>query len=156
MHWTRHEMKYVGLGVYILTGAVDGTESLLCVVGLQVYRKHFPDAFKSHINHDIVLVCIDCHTECDWLVQRRIAELADQFNAPLDSKGYSKYVAKLVMPLSHTFSMRQYSPRLTVAWRASWYVPQVSCRCQDRVLTEECLPAPSTRGQASREQEARA
>lgn len=49
-------------------------------------RKHFPRAFKSHLAHDILLLCLRCHVECDALVQERMRSLAVLFTAPFMTK----------------------------------------------------------------------
>ena len=40
-----------------------------------VYRQHFPPQMKSHLSHDIVLMCVGCHQRCNlvdtWRMQVR-------------------------------------------------------------------------------------
>jgi hypothetical protein len=40
-----------------------------------VYRALFPICFKSHMSHDIVLVCGKCHVHCEKYTQSRMREL---------------------------------------------------------------------------------
>lgn len=37
------------------------------------YRQHFPPAMKSHLSHDVVLLCVGCHQICNMLDQRKMA-----------------------------------------------------------------------------------
>lgn len=39
------------------------------------YRTLFPDAYKTHLSHDIVLMCIDCHVYAEQCSQRRRKKL---------------------------------------------------------------------------------
>lgn len=36
------------------------------------YRQHFPQAMKSHLSHDIVLLCVGCHQICNILDQKKM------------------------------------------------------------------------------------
>jgi len=40
-----------------------------------VYRALFPDCYKSHMSHDIVIVCGYCHMNCERYTQSRMREL---------------------------------------------------------------------------------
>jgi len=47
------------------------------------YRKCFPLSYKSHLSHDIVLMCLPCHQVCSVYDQQRMAELGQLYSAPL-------------------------------------------------------------------------
>lgn len=36
------------------------------------YRQHFPEHMKSHLSHDIVLLCVGCHQVCNAADTRRM------------------------------------------------------------------------------------
>jgi hypothetical protein len=36
------------------------------------YRQHFPPQMKSHLSHDIVLMCVGCHQRCNLFDTRRM------------------------------------------------------------------------------------
>jgi hypothetical protein len=36
------------------------------------YRQHFPDAMKSHLSHDIVLLCVPCKQTVNTAVHARM------------------------------------------------------------------------------------
>lgn len=50
------------------------------------YRKHFPDYMKSHNSHDIVPICVDCHSEYEenFGIELKYV-LAKKYGAPLES-----------------------------------------------------------------------
>ncbi|WIA22364.1 hypothetical protein OEZ85_004673 [Tetradesmus obliquus] len=50
------------------------------------YRQHFPPAMKSHLSHDVVLLCVGCHQICNMLDQRKMAELGQRYGAPLEDE----------------------------------------------------------------------
>jgi hypothetical protein len=39
------------------------------------YRKRFPGAMKSHLSHDIVLMCLDCKQRANALVHSRMTQV---------------------------------------------------------------------------------
>uniref|UniRef100_A0A6A7FVP8 Exonuclease 3'-5' domain-containing protein 2-like n=1 Tax=Hirondellea gigas TaxID=1518452 RepID=A0A6A7FVP8_9CRUS len=47
------------------------------------YRKHFPEILKSHQNHDVVLLCTDCHQLSNQRDSFLRYKLADRHNAPI-------------------------------------------------------------------------
>eukprot|EP00826_Nyctotherus_ovalis_P016659 TRINITY_DN14833_c0_g3_i3.p1 TRINITY_DN14833_c0_g3~~TRINITY_DN14833_c0_g3_i3.p1 ORF type:complete len:731 (+),score=136.37 TRINITY_DN14833_c0_g3_i3:3-2195(+) len=48
-----------------------------------VYRQEFPDRFKSHRSHDILLMCFDCHEKCTKYVDETKKELSEEYEVPL-------------------------------------------------------------------------
>ena len=55
-----------------------------------LYRTHFPDELKSHRAHDIVLLCFHCHEQASRKQDVLKAELAIQYNAPLNEHNPNK------------------------------------------------------------------
>jgi len=51
------------------------------------YRQHFPEAMKSHLSHDIVLLCVPCKQTVNSAVHARMVQLARRFDAPLEGGG---------------------------------------------------------------------
>jgi hypothetical protein len=51
------------------------------------YRQHFPEAMKSHLSHDIVLLCVPCKQTINSAVHARMVQLARRFDAPLEGGG---------------------------------------------------------------------
>jgi len=50
------------------------------------YRKHFPEIFREHQSHDILLMCVPCHKISqahDFALRQELAELC---NAPINAK----------------------------------------------------------------------
>lgn len=47
------------------------------------YRKHFPVKFKTHLSHDCVLLCVDCHEKYELESRNRQRVLARRYNVPL-------------------------------------------------------------------------
>ncbi|XP_047740326.1 exonuclease 3'-5' domain-containing protein 2-like [Hyalella azteca] len=47
------------------------------------YRKYFPEILKSHQNHDVVLLCTECHQLSNQLDGVLRYQLADQHDAPI-------------------------------------------------------------------------
>jgi len=56
------------------------------------YRSLFPEEYKSHMSHDIVIVCPDCHVCIDRETKRRMnrieGELRDEMNKTLNGHDY--------------------------------------------------------------------
>eukprot|EP00803_Ostreobium_quekettii_P004481 evm.model.scf_2336.1 EVM.evm.TU.scf_2336.1 scf_2336:1322-8896(+) len=49
------------------------------------YRKHFPDAHKSHRSHDIVLLCVDCHHKAQIVTDKVKKMIASEYGIPLNA-----------------------------------------------------------------------
>jgi hypothetical protein len=47
------------------------------------YRQHFPVQFKTHLSHDCVLLCVDCHEKYELSSRERQNTLARRYNVPL-------------------------------------------------------------------------
>lgn len=47
------------------------------------YRKHFPDAIKNHSSHDVVAICVACHTEYETHASRLKEQIGREFEYPL-------------------------------------------------------------------------
>jgi len=45
-----------------------------------VYRNLFPKQYKTHMSHDVVLLCSDCHLICGQASNIRMNELEEQFH----------------------------------------------------------------------------
>ena len=39
------------------------------------YRTQFPHEYKSHMSHDIVILCPDCHVDCERVTKRRMKQM---------------------------------------------------------------------------------
>ncbi|EFX73459.1 hypothetical protein DAPPUDRAFT_325251 [Daphnia pulex] len=50
------------------------------------YRKHFPEHLKDHKSHDILLLCIECHTICNSHENAVKNELSIKCNAPIGTE----------------------------------------------------------------------
>ncbi|GLC42735.1 hypothetical protein PLESTB_001132900 [Pleodorina starrii] len=68
-----------------------GGEYLRHSVVPHCYRQHFPPAMKSHLSHDIVLMCPPCHKACSVTDQRRMEALGAHFAAPLGAATAAKF-----------------------------------------------------------------
>jgi len=47
------------------------------------YRRYFPVHFKTHLSHDCVLLCVDCHEKYEEASRERQKVLARRYNVPL-------------------------------------------------------------------------
>ena len=47
------------------------------------YRQHFPVQFKTHLSHDCVLLCVDCHEKYELASRDRQKVLARRYNVVL-------------------------------------------------------------------------
>lgn len=45
------------------------------------YRTLFPESYKTHLSHDVVLTCADCHVRAEQATQRRRQQLEDALRA---------------------------------------------------------------------------
>lgn len=50
-----------------------------------LYRQHFPNSFKSHRSHDVVLLCLECHEQASKETEKLKQELAVKFNVPINT-----------------------------------------------------------------------
>ena len=50
------------------------------------YRKHFPKFYKDHKSHDVLLLCLDCHTTYNMHENSLKNELAVQCDAPIGTE----------------------------------------------------------------------
>ncbi|KXZ48660.1 hypothetical protein GPECTOR_26g563 [Gonium pectorale] len=69
----------------------SGGEYLRHSVVPHCYRQHFPPTMKSHLSHDIVLMCPPCHRASSVTDQRRMEQLGRQYGAPLGSATAAKF-----------------------------------------------------------------
>lgn len=51
-----------------------------------LYRQHFPNSFKSHRSHDVVLLCLECHEKANKETENLKMEIAKKFDCPLTGK----------------------------------------------------------------------
>lgn len=49
------------------------------------YRQHFPEAMRSHLSHDVVLLCAPCHQLSSALDARRMRALGVAHGAPVEA-----------------------------------------------------------------------
>ncbi|CAL4211915.1 unnamed protein product [Meganyctiphanes norvegica] len=49
----------------------------------QQYRQFFPLVAKAHLNHDILLLCTECHRNSHIIDNVLMAQLAEEFDAPM-------------------------------------------------------------------------
>ena len=52
------------------------------------YRALFPVHMKSHLSHDIVLLCQQCHVQCNVHNHVRMVALGQQYGAPLEQENH--------------------------------------------------------------------
>lgn len=69
------------------------------------YRKHFPEEYKSHNHHDVLPLCVECHTNYELHADELKKDFAKMYNAPVDGKwddidDMSIRVAKIATALS--------------------------------------------------------
>lgn len=55
-----------------------------------IYRTHFPKEIKSHSDHDVVALCIDCHVKYEEFAGKLKNKLATEYKAFL--AGYTEFV----------------------------------------------------------------
>ena len=48
-----------------------------------LYREHFPNSFKSHRSHDVVLLCLNCHVQANKETEKLKLEIAQKFDCPV-------------------------------------------------------------------------
>mmetsp|Transcript_22312 Transcript_22312/g.32615 ORF Transcript_22312/g.32615 Transcript_22312/m.32615 type:complete len:291 (-) Transcript_22312:345-1217(-) len=58
------------------------------------YRQLFPRRYKSHISHDVVLLCASCHLRCGQQTQLRMNEIEERFH-PVKSHTNDKDLFKI-------------------------------------------------------------
>lgn len=98
------------------------------------YRSLFPDEYKSHMSHDIVIVCPDCHVNIDRETKRRMnrleADLRDELNQT--SNGYD-YWCLPVIDDKYLYHVRSCAIAL-VKWRDN--MPQETVESHEREVRE--------------------
>lgn len=52
----------------------------------QQYRQYFPLVAKAHLNHDILLLCTECHLNSHMIDNNLMAQLAEEFDAPMGTR----------------------------------------------------------------------
>eukprot|EP00934_Nitzschia_sp_Nitz4_P000227 Nitzschia sp. Nitz4//scaffold20_size174350//132919//133986//NITZ4_002120-RA/size174350-processed-gene-0.68-mRNA-1//1//CDS//3329541863//227//frame0 len=62
----------------------DGDKYMRHYIVPYCYRTLFPAAYKTHLPHDIVLLCPDCHLHAEQATQRRQKELEQRVRQPQD------------------------------------------------------------------------
>uniref|UniRef100_A0A1B6KTR1 Exonuclease 3'-5' domain-containing protein 2 n=1 Tax=Graphocephala atropunctata TaxID=36148 RepID=A0A1B6KTR1_9HEMI len=55
------------------------------------YRKHFHDTLKNHHSHDVLLLCLSCHTRSNMFDQDLRDQLVIECDAPLAEKENNKF-----------------------------------------------------------------
>lgn len=51
------------------------------------YRKHFPLTMKQGLSHDVVVLCVECHTRVEQYYDEAKLQLSKTYNAPLAGIG---------------------------------------------------------------------
>ncbi|RIA82161.1 hypothetical protein C1645_700324 [Glomus cerebriforme] len=51
-----------------------------------MYRRHMPEIVKSHASHDVLLICINCHTSYEKAASELKKKIAIDFNVPLNGQ----------------------------------------------------------------------
>jgi hypothetical protein len=91
------------------------------------YRSLFPDEYKSHMSHDIVILCPDCHLNIDTATKRRMnqleGELRDELNKS-STDGYD-YWCSPVIEDTYLYHVRSCAIAL-VKWRENMPVEKVA------------------------------
>ncbi|KAG8460327.1 hypothetical protein KFE25_011818 [Diacronema lutheri] len=54
------------------------------------YRQHFPARMKSHLSHDLVLLCTRCHARASQLTCEKVAAVARELGVPLEHEAAEK------------------------------------------------------------------
>ncbi len=49
------------------------------------YRTLLPDKYKSHMSHDIVILCPNCHLDCERLTKRRMTDMENKLRMKVTS-----------------------------------------------------------------------
>ncbi|KAL7551015.1 hypothetical protein ACHAWF_014225 [Thalassiosira exigua] len=47
------------------------------------YRALLPEEYKSHMSHDVVIMCPDCHVDCERRTKRRMRQMEDELRMKL-------------------------------------------------------------------------
>ncbi|CAI2181474.1 10055_t:CDS:2 [Funneliformis geosporum] len=73
----------------------------------EMYRRQMPEVVKSHTNHDILLMCIKCHTSYEKAASELKKKIAKDFDMPLNGRGrvrldYNVKVKKVASALNKT------------------------------------------------------
>lgn len=67
----------------ICVGCGEGNHYLRYRVIPSCYRIHFPEHLKSHLSHDIVLLCVNCHEIAHAAAEKYKKQVAAEFRIPL-------------------------------------------------------------------------
>lgn len=55
-----------------------------------LYRRFFPNAFKSHRSHDILLLCLRCHEKASASIDKLKDKITQLYNVPNIMESESK------------------------------------------------------------------
>lgn len=75
----------------VCCGALEFLTKHHCVP--RCFRRHFPDKFKSHSCHDIVLLCVACHARYEPLADELKWRLLDEYDIPRHVANTPKRIA---------------------------------------------------------------
>ncbi|KRX04485.1 Ribonuclease H-like domain [Pseudocohnilembus persalinus] len=67
-----------------------------------LYRTHFPNEFKSHRSHDILLLCLRCHQICSQQWDLKKKQIAERYNIELHSINKESSIIKKIQYVSTT------------------------------------------------------
>ncbi|KAG2490455.1 hypothetical protein HYH03_011091 [Edaphochlamys debaryana] len=91
-----------------------GGEYLRHSVVPHCYRQWFPVTMKSHLSHDIVLMCPPCHKACGAADQRRMADLGRRYGAPLAAASAAKVRRDSVLDKVRSAGRALANPKVTI------------------------------------------
>lgn len=66
--------------ICVCCGSITNLTKHHCIP--RCFRKHFPDEYKNHCCHDVVLLCVDCHAKYEPESMELKRELAHQYQLP--------------------------------------------------------------------------
>ncbi|KAL7529665.1 hypothetical protein ACHAXR_003085 [Thalassiosira sp. AJA248-18] len=53
------------------------------------YRALLPHEYKSHMSHDIVIMCPDCHVDCERVTKRRMKQMENETRMQMGGDAYN-------------------------------------------------------------------
>jgi len=72
-HSSKGHEKYIKSNICVACGSDE--RFMRHYVVPYAYRTEFPERYKTHLSHDVVILCPDCHLHCEHETQLRMKEL---------------------------------------------------------------------------------
>jgi len=76
------------------------------------YRSHLPQRFKSHMSHDIVVVCANCRVHCEQLTQKRMKEIELTYRSKGDYKSQFEHDPMLYKVRSSALALMHWKHKI--------------------------------------------